>query len=749
MATDVKRPVESGEKLTGSVEGVIYANEENGYTILDFGTDQNELVTAVGILPYVSEGDELTVWGKWVHHPKYGRQFSVEQFEKRLPTDTAAILRYLSSGSIKGVGAKKAARIVETFEEDTFDVIENHPDWLMQVPGINRRLAESISEEFRRQAGIRAAMMFFREFFGATLTVRIYNAWGADAVDRAKQNPYALAEEIEGIGFEKADAMAEQLGLDRNGLDRVKSGVLYTLSYHAAQHGHMCLPKEMLESEAAQLLSVDVSRVVEAMGELQKEGKLRRIHTHTKEGDTTYVYDTPSYLCERSIAERLVMIERSCVPIGNTDVYGFIAKEERLTATQYDELQKAAIAGALENGVMILTGGPGTGKTTVVRALLRIFNSMDLRVALSAPTGRAAKRLSEAAGEEAKTVHRLLEMTYNGSRKAEFLRNERNRLDEDVIIVDESSMLDAPLTAALLAAIKPGARLILVGDANQLPSVGAGNVLRDVIASRRFATVALSKIFRQAQDSLIVTNAHAINRGDMPMLDAKNNDFFYLPRGADREIAATVADLCINRLPRAYGASVVGGIQIICASRKGEAGTENLNRLLQATLNPPAPHKKEYAARELCYREGDRVMQIRNNYDLLWERGEETGCGVFNGDIGIIEEIDPKNKSLTVAFDDRHVTYDFTGLEELELAYAVTVHKSQGSEYPVVIMPLSSAAPMLLTRNLFYTAVTRAQRMVVLVGRREIAEKMVENDRQAMRYTGLVARLFVGGGDKV
>ena len=288
-----------------------------------------------------------------------------------------------------------------------------------------------------------------------------------------------------------------------------------------------------------------------------------------------------------------------------------------------------------------------------------------------------------------------------------------------------------------------------MGDANQLPSVGAGNVLRDVIASRRFATVALSKIFRQAQDSLIVTNAHAINRGDMPMLDAKNNDFFYLPRGADREIAATVADLCINRLPRAYGASVVGGIQIICASRKGEAGTENLNRLLQATLNPPAPHKKEYAARELCYREGDRVMQIRNNYDLLWERGEETGCGVFNGDIGIIEEIDPKNKSLTVAFDDRHVTYDFTGLEELELAYAVTVHKSQGSEYPVVIMPLSSAAPMLLTRNLFYTAVTRAQRMVVLVGRREIAEKMVENDRQAMRYTGLVARLFVGGGDKV
>ncbi len=747
METDVKS-ADDGEKLSGSVESVIYANEDNGYTILDFGTNENELITVVGTMPYVCEGDELTVWGKWVHHPKYGRQFAVQQFEKRLPSDGAAILRYLSSGAIKGVGPKKAQRIVDLFGEDTFEVMENHPDWLTEVPGINRRMAESISEEFRRQAGVRAAMMFFREYFGATLTVRIYNAWGTDAVERAKQNPYALAEEIEGIGFEKADAMAEHLGIDKNGIDRVKSGVLYTLSYNAAQHGHVCLPKEMLEKAAAELLSVSEERVIEAMAELQKEGKLRRIHTHTKSGDVTYVYDKASYLCERSIAERLVMIERSCVVIENTDVAGFIAREERLGAIGYDELQKAAIAGALENGVMILTGGPGTGKTTVVRALLRIFKSMGLRVALCAPTGRAAKRLSQAASEEAKTVHRLLEMSYNGARKAEFLRNDRNRLDEDVVIVDESSMLDAPLAAALLAAIKPGARLILVGDANQLPSVGAGNVLRDMIASGRFATVALNKIFRQAQDSLIVTNAHAINRGEMPRLDIKNNDFFYLARVSDGEIAATVAELCEKRLPRAYGTAIVGGIQVICPSRKGEAGTENLNRLLQARLNPPAPYKHEYTARESCLREGDRVMQIRNNYDLLWERGEETGCGVFNGDIGIIEEIDHKSKSLTVAFDDRHVTYDFTGLEELELAYAVTVHKSQGSEYPVVILPLCNTAPMLLTRNLFYTAVTRAQKMVVLVGKREIAEKMVENNRQAMRYTGLTARLFVGGGNQ-
>ncbi|MBR2464433.1 MAG: AAA family ATPase [Clostridia bacterium] len=588
-------------------------------------------------------------------------------------------------------------------------------------------------------------MMFFREFFGATLTVRIYHAWGAGAIDRAKQNPYALCEEIEGIGFEKADMMAEHLGIDKNSLERVKSGILYTLSYNAAQHGHMCLPQEMLQAAAAELLDVPEVRVSEAMAALQKEGKLRRIHTHQKEGDVTYVYDRASYLCERSIAERLVMIERSCITIENTDVTGFIAREERMGGIGYAELQKQAIAGALENGVMILTGGPGTGKTTVVRALLRIFSSMGLRVALCAPTGRAAKRLSEATMEEAKTVHRLLEMNYNGGTKAEFLRNERNHLDEDVIIVDESSMLDAPLAAALLAAIKPGARLILVGDANQLPSVGAGNVLRDIIASGRFETIALTEIFRQAQNSLIVTNAHAIHRGQMPQLDIKNNDFFYLPRGSDREISLTVADLCENRLPRAYGASVVGGIQVICPSRKGEAGTENLNRVLQATLNPPATYKREYVARELCFREGDRVMQIRNNYDLIFERGEETGCGVFNGDIGIIEEIDPQEKRLVVAFDDRHVTYDFTGLDELELAYAVTVHKSQGSEYPVVILPLCSASPMLHTRNLFYTAVTRAQRMVILVGKREIAEKMVQNNRQAMRYTGLAARLFVGG----
>ncbi len=741
-----KNTAENLEKLTGSVESVIYSNEENGYAILDFGTAENQLITLVGTMPYVAEGDELTVFGRYIHNPKYGRQFQVTQFEKRLPSDSAAILRYLSAGSVKGIGPKKAQKIVDLFGEDTFDVLENHPDWLTQIPGISKKMAGDISEAFKKQSGVRNAMLFFREHFGAALTVRICNAWGSVAVDKAKRNPYALCEEIEGIGFEKADALAERLGMARDSKERIMSGILYVLSYNQNNNGHTCLPEEMLCAAAADLLSVSKEAVAEGIAALLAEHKARRMRVKTGNGLKVFIYDRKAYEWERSIAEKLVMLDKSCIKIDTADTEAFIRREERGGGITYAYLQKMAIAGALENGVMILTGGPGTGKTTVVRALLRIFDSMDMRVALAAPTGRASKRLSEATSAEAKTVHRLLEMSFAEGEKADFARNADNRLSEDVIIVDESSMLDAPLTAALLAAIKPGARLILIGDADQLPSVGPGNVLRDIIASERFATVALTEIFRQAQNSLIVTNAHAIDRGEMPRLDVKDNDFFYLARNGDREIAHTIADLCRNRLPRTYGTEIVGGIQVIAPSRRGEAGTENLNRVLQATLNPPAPRKREHTVRDIIFREGDRVMQIKNNYDLLWERGTEQGCGVFNGDIGIIEEIDKENKCLSVAFDDRHVTYDFTGLDELELAYAVTVHKSQGSEYPVVILPLATAAPMLQTRNLFYTAVTRAQRMVILVGRREVAETMIKNNRQSMRYTGLAGRLFAGGG---
>ena len=551
------------EKLSGSVESIIYANEENGYTILDFGTDQNELVTLVGTIPYVAEGDELTVYGKWVHNPKYGRQFQVQQFEKRLPSDAAAILRYLSSGAVKGIGPKKAQKLVELFGEDTFDVIENHPDWMAQIPGISHRMAGEISEEFARQAGIRSAMMFFRDFFGAALTVRIYKAWGSAAVDRARENPYRLCEEIEGIGFEKADDMAERIGFDRMGEERIKSGILYVLTYNAVLNGHTCLPAERLVDAAVAMLDVPKERVENAIAMLMKEQKLRRIHIKTQKGEQELYFDRASYECERVIADKLVILDRTCIKIENRDIDHFITREERSGGIAYAQLQKEAIAGALENGVMILTGGPGTGKTTVVRALLRIFRSLDFRVALAAPTGRAAKRLSEATSAEAKTVHRLLEMSYTDGKKAQFARNEKDLLEEDVIIVDESSMMDSALTAALLKAIKPGARLILIGDADQLPSVGAGNVLHDLIASERFFTVALTEVFRQAQHSLIVTNAHAINRGELPQLHVKNNDFFFLARESDGAIAATVAELCHTRLPKAYGAHIVGNIQVI------------------------------------------------------------------------------------------------------------------------------------------------------------------------------------------
>ena len=729
------------EKISGTVEGVIYQNEENGYAILDFGTSENELITIVGTLPYVGEGDELTAYGKWVHNPKYGRQFRVDQFEKSLPSDSAAILRYLSSRTVKGIGPKKAQKLVDLFGEDTFDVIENHPDWLTQVPGISHRAANEISEEFRKQAGVRRVMMFFRDFFGATLSVRIYKTLGQNAVELTKENPYLLCEAVEGIGFEKADALAERIGFDRAGLPRVESGILYLLSYHAGNSGHTCLPEEKLLEAACAMLEVPEETAKAAIANLIADHKLYRVRHIEKNGERAYLFDSYFYHCERSIAERLVAIDRRCVKLNIPDIEYFINREERTGGISYAYLQKMAISAALENGVMILTGGPGTGKTTVIRALMRIFKSLELRVALAAPTGRAAKRMSEATSAEAKTVHRLLEMSYSEGKHAEFARNEKDQLEEDVVIVDEASMMDEPLTDALVRAIKPGARLVLIGDADQLPSVGAGNVLHDLLASRRFAAVALTEVFRQAQHSLIVTNAHAVNRGEMPRMDAKDNDFFYLARQTDAEIAATIADLCRTRLPRTYGAEIQQGIQVISPSRKGEAGTENLNRLLQAALNPPRQGKREHRVRELVFREGDRVMQLRNNYDLAWERGEETGVGVFNGDIGTVESINNAAQSMVVMFDDRRVTYDFTGLDELEPAYAVTVHKSQGSEYPVVILPLYGAPSMLLTRNLFYTAITRAQRMVILVGRADIAKQMVETNRQAMRYTGLAVRL--------
>ena len=721
-------------KLTGSIEHVIYANEENGFAICDLGTDADDIVTITGIMPYIAEGDEVTVYGRWVHNPKYGRQFKVEQSEKRLPADRASILRYLSSGAIKGIGPKIAQRIVDEFGDESFDVIENHPDWLAEIQGITPKRARAISEEFKNKAGIRSAMIFFREYFGAAITVRIYKKWGANAVDMAKGNPYLLCEEIEGIGFERADRLAIKLGLGKESDERLCSGVQYMLGANAGQNGHVCLPREKLVAGAAKLLEAPAERVEEAVSILIKEQKIRTVNFD----GVQYLYDKILYENEKYIAKKLLLLDKVCPSMDTANIGSFIQKEERESGVQYANLQRQAIFDALENGVMLLTGGPGTGKTTVVRALLHIFDSMGLNIALCAPTGRAAKRLSESTSCEAKTIHRLLEYGGEEGSGVRFHRDEKNLLDENVIIVDEASMVDNNLMSALLRAVKPGARMVIIGDSDQLPSVGAGNVLRDLLDSGRFATVRLTEIFRQAGQSMIVTNAHAINRGEMPRMDVKDNDFFFLPRMQDDEIAATVAQLYKTRLPRTYGDLAVYGTQVITPSRKGETGTENLNVVLQNALNPPSPNKREHRFRDMVFREGDRVMQIRNNYDLEWERDDGTfGTGVFNGDIGVIEHINTRDENMEIRFDERHTVYEFNMLDELEMAYAVTVHKSQGSEYPIVIIPLGSAPSVLLSRNLLYTAVTRAQSMVILVGREEIARAMVSNNRQSMRYTGL------------
>lgn len=664
-------------KLSGSVEHVIYSNEDNGYAICDFGTDDDDLITIVGTMPYIAEGDRINAYGKWVHNPKYGTQFRVESYEREMPADASAILRYLASGAIKGVGPKTAQKIVSRFGEETLEIMEKHPDWLAEISGITLKKAREIGKDFNEKAGIRSAMMFFRDYFGAALTVRIYKQWGSAAVDIARANPYRLCNEIEGIGFERADAMAQSLGMDADHQERIKSGILYMLRSNAAQNGHVCLPRDKLVAGAARLLQTDEQKTDEAVSLLLKENRV----CYSMFDDVQYLYDRHMYAQEVYIAEKLAMLDKLCPAIHAGDVHLFIRNEERKNGMQYAAMQKKAIYAALDSGVMILTGGPGTGKTTVVRALIDIFSAMGHKVALAAPTGRAAKRLSESTQTEAKTIHRLLEMEFSGDEEgSRFRKNQQDLLEENVIIVDEASMVDNALMFHLLKAVKPGARFILIGDADQLPSVGAGYVLHDLIESERFSTVCLNEIFRQAQQSLIVTNAHAINKGEMPDLSVKDNDFFFLPRQTDAQIAATIADLYQNRLPRTYGEMARTGTQIITPSRRGEGGTDHLNRLLQSCMNPPAQGKREYAFRDGVFREGDRVMQIRNNYDIVWEKTDGMqGSGIFNGDMGVIRRIYPADRMMDIEFDDRMVEYDFSSLEDLEHAYAITVHKSQGS----------------------------------------------------------------------
>lgn len=736
------------EEVTGTVESVVYRNEQNGYTILEVSTDKKELVTVVGTMPFVSEGENITVRGSYVVHSEYGRQLKADSFEKRIPEQPDAILKYLSSGVIKGIGPKTAEKIVEKYGADTFEVMSNHPDWLADFKGISPRRALEIGDEIRRQMGFYRLFDFCRDVVPMHVALRIYQNYGERAVEQLRTNPYALCGKIRSFSFTAADQIAMGAGGAPDARERVLGATVRVLERACETGGHACLPVKQVVIEVASLLELDPKEVAEHEKDFVLEKQIGYLH---RKADSL-LYINRFYEAERSIAGRLLQLDRACVRYRVEDMEPLVNRAMLESGLEYAAMQRKAIFEAASSGVLIITGGPGTGKTTIIKALIRIYESMGCEVALAAPTGRAAKRMAESTACEARTIHRLLEVEFrdeaDGDEGATFARNEHNLLDADIIIIDEASMIDMFLMQALLAAIRPGARLVLLGDCDQLPSVGAGNVLHDLINSGCFNIVRLTEIFRQGSESLIVTNAHRINRGEMPVTDARDKDFFFMKREGGALIS-TLAEVTAKRLPATYGVSAFDKIQVITPTRKGAAGTETLNQLLQAELNPPAKDKAEKKFRNVVFREGDKVMQIRNNYDLTWDEDGKERFGIYNGDIGVIGKIYDRQSYMMVSFDGREVKYGFDLLEDLELAYAITVHKSQGSEYPFVVMPVTDFPPMLMTRNLLYTAVTRAKTMAVLIGREDALSRMVENDRETVRYTGLCDMLQSAGESHV
>ena len=723
-------------KFSGIVEAVVFRNEANGYTILEVYSEETHTVaTVVGTFPFVGEGETIRATGEWVVHSEYGKQFRATNFEKVIPKDTSAILKYLSSGIIKGIGPKTAQKIVERYGEDTFDIMSNHPDWIADFKGITSRKALEISDQVKKQTAFYKIFDFCKDKFPMTVALRIHNALGDSAIERLKKDPYGLCGEIEGYTFSAADAIAMENGYATDGRDRIYGATIQVLKRAAETGGHSCMPVKNVITEVADLIEIDAKTVGEAEKEFALSGEIG--YFHREGGSLLYL---PEYLnIERNIATTLLSLDRRCIRYDFSDMEPMVRRVEAENGILFAPEQRKAIFEASQSGVMLITGGPGTGKTTIIKALIKIYESMGCDVALAAPTGRAAKRMSEATSHEAKTLHRLLEVEFKDGdeHSTVFARNERNMLDEDIIIVDETSMLDMFLLNSLLRAIRPGSRLVLIGDCDQLPSVGAGNVLRDLLESEAFNTVRLTEIFRQEKESLIVTNAHLINNGVKPELDKHNMDFFFMRRNGGDELLATLIELCVTRLPKTYNATVFDRIQVISPTKKGAFGTESLNKMLQHMLNPPLPEKAEKRHGETVFRIGDKVMQIRNNYDLVWIDGGKERFGIYNGDIGVVRKISNSHNSMTVDFDGRDVEYSFDLLEDLELAYAITVHKSQGSEYPFVVMPVADFTPMLMTRNLLYTAVTRAKEMVILVGKESSLMQMVENEKVSVRYTGL------------
>ncbi len=728
------------EELCGSVDRIVFRNQGNGWTVLDLETENDGIQKVVGELAMISVGETVRLKGQWVEHATFGKQFRVSLCERYLPTDTTAIYRYLSSGTIKGIGPSLAMKIVQTFGDGALTVMEKEPRRLAQISGISVKKAEEIGEEFASQFGLREVMLAFSAY-GLTPSeaVRCFKRFGMKTVDTVRENPYILCTSGLRIGFERADAIARELHCPTDDPRRVAAGLVFVLR-HNTGNGHTCLPQSKLIPTAAAMLEVDADSVEKQLYELEATFEVSGVKT---EQDTLW-FLPPMYRAEKYIAARMTTYAQ-LPPMPKDDVDDRVTALEKNHHILYEDLQKTAIRHAIERGVLILTGGPGTGKTTTLRGIIALLESYGEKVLLAAPTGRAAKRLTELTGREAKTIHRLLEVQWNEENESVFARHEKNPLDAGAVVVDELSMVDVLLFESLLRAMPVGCRLIMVGDCDQLPAVGAGRVLGDLIDSKLVPTVQLTQVFRQALESHIVENAHRIVAGEQPIINYKDGDFLFLAKPDSRSVMQTVGDLCMRRLPETYGYSLFDGLQVLCPGRKGELGTIEINRLLQKLANPPAPEKAEISFEGRTLRQGDKVMHTRNNYDITWTRDDgEVGSGVFNGDIGVLESVDLHAQTLRVRYDDRVAVYSKDDAHDLEPAYAVTVHKSQGSEFDAVVIPVFHQQPQLCYRNLLYTAVTRAKKLIVIVGSRQTLETMVNNHRRTLRYTGLPLFLTEG-----
>ena len=729
------------EKLAGYVEHIIYRNADNGYTVLNLVSGEAE-ITCVGIVSAIAEGENIEASGDYTDHPTYGKQFKVESFEEKAPEDEEAIERYLGSGAIRGIGLALAARIVRRFKADTFRIIEEEPERLAEVKGISERKAMEIADQVNEKRDLRQAMIFLQQY-GITmnLAVKVYQQYGQEVYGIIRENPYRLADDIEGVGFRTADEIAVRVGIRMDSDFRIRSGILYVL-LQASTEGHTYLPEEELTRRTGQLLEVGEEQIEKQYMDLAIERKIIM-----KQGENqTQIYAASFYYMEANTATMLKQLNVS-YDVPDLEIEERVRRIEKQTGMELDEHQMTAVKEAVRNGLLIITGGPGTGKTTTINTIIKYFEMEGLDIFLAAPTGRAAKRMSETTGFEARTIHRMLELNGGVDGAAGFERNEQNPLETDVVIIDEMSMVDISLMHALLKAVAVGTRLILVGDVNQLPSVGPGSVLRDIIRSHECNVVMLTKIFRQASTSDIIVNAHKINQGEEVTLDNKSMDFFFLKRYDADVIISVVLQLIKQKLPKFVDATPYD-IQVLTPMRKGLLGVERLNGILQRYLNPPSPQKREKEHGDILFREGDKIMQTRNNYQLEWEirtkygLSVDKGTGVFNGDMGIVREINDFAETMTVEFDEgRMVEYPYKLLDELELAYAITIHKSQGSEYPAVVIPLLSGPSMLMNRNLLYTAVTRARKCVTLVGNEVTFAQMVQNTSQQKRYSGLCDRL--------